>query len=249
MSLAPAECSREQRRGGARRRWRNVHATPLKLGGRAATYAAPVDVVVDCDPGVDDALALLALAGLRTTGTVRVTAVTAVAGNAPVEVTARNAAHVVANSSLEGVPVLAGPPRTATLREDHHGPDGLGGFGPAAGAPRGAAVPDTAVDTLASRLAEGAVILALGPLTNVAAAVQRLSGGVGPGARVVVMGGGPDGEFNFAFDRQAAAAVLSSGVPVTQVPIEVTRKVLFTVEDAAVLPRSGKPAPRPSMTP
>ncbi len=174
-------------------------------------------LLVDCDPGLDDALALLALAELHRRGAPRPACVTAVAGNAPVELTARNAAFVLARSALRGTPVLAadpwpgggGPP-------ERHGPDGLGGLAGDAVAPW----TPGAVRALAAH--PGATILALGPLTN-------LARGLPPDGRVVAMGGrlAGGGEFNFGFDPAAARRVLGSGLAVTVVPVDLTGQVRF----------------------
>jgi inosine-uridine nucleoside N-ribohydrolase len=181
-------------------------------------------VVVDCDPGIDDALALVALAELSRRGRFAVPCVTAVAGNARVELTARNAAFVLDRTPLRGTPVLAGGGRDGGReagRPPRHGADGLGGLAGEVAADRWS---PGAVSELARQVGRAdTTILALGPLTNVAAALPS------PGGRVVAMGGslGGTGEFNFAADPLAARRVLGSGLEVTVVPIEVTGEVRF----------------------
>lgn len=101
---------------------------------------APLRVVVDCDPGIDDALALLALAHHHRTGRVRLCAVVAVAGNVPLGRTALNARFVLDQAGLEEVPVVAGADRPISGGGQRdpgavHGEDGLGGLGPSAAAP------------------------------------------------------------------------------------------------------------------
>lgn len=208
--------------------------------------------MVDCDPGVDDALALLALAQLQSEGVLRVSCVTAVAGNAPVEVTGRNAAYVVKRSALGGTPVRAGDPRSSFpsggRQYTGHGPDGLGGLGPS---PGGDEPPGGATDALTASLSQGHEVLALGPLTNLARALAVAKNcGVAGVTRIVAMGGrrrnGADapeiGEFNFAFDVASAEAVVSCGRGVTLVPIDVTDRVTFTEQDVDLLRRSASNA-------
>ena len=184
------------------------------------------ELVVDCDPGLDDALVLLALAGLPE---LELTCVTAVAGNAPVELTARNAAFVLEHTSaLQGTPVFAGAPGVSAAAP-RHGTDGLGGLtgdAPAAWSPGG----------VAALARSGATILATGPLTNVAAAL----GGADGRRRVVVMGGRLGGarEFNFGFDPDAAARVLASGLAVTLVPIDITEQVAFARAEVDAIRRT-----------
>ena len=182
----------------------------------------------------------------------RVSCVTAVAGNAPIEVTSRNAAYVVEKSALRGTPVRAGDARSSSAsggrRYTGHGPDGLGGLGPP---PGGDEVPGGASDALAASLSEGHEVLALGPLTNLARALAdgKNHGGAG-GTRVVAMGGRREngahvpnsGEFNFAFDVGAAEVVVSCGSGVTLVPIDVTERVTFTEQDVDLLRRSASNA-------
>lgn len=208
-------------------------------------------VVVDCDPGIDDALALLALAELARRGAVRVAGVTTVAGNAPVELTSRNAAFVLAGSALRGTPVRAGG-GVGAPGSPRHGPDGLGGVSTSTSVPGWARAGEAAAERwsdggaleLARQLGHGdATILALGPLTNLAGALALAA--PGSGARVVAMGGSiapaaNPGEFNFAHDAPAAARVLGSGLAVTAVPIDVTRRVRFP---RSVVEAIGREAP------
>ncbi|MFC7330521.1 nucleoside hydrolase [Marinactinospora rubrisoli] len=208
-------------------------------------------VVIDCDPGVDDAIALL-LAFASPELDVR--GVTTVAGNVGLDRATRNAGHVLdlagAPTGLPLVAGLAGPadgsPRVPD--EPMHGPGGLGGL-PVPAAPRGP-VPGHAVDWLAERaLAEPGVLtlVALGPLSNVAALFDRAPEAAAALREIVVMGGAaraqgnvtPAAEFNFHADPEAAHRVLTSGATVRVVGLDVTRAALFpraAAERLAALP-------------
>src|SRR3954471_13382222 len=153
--------------------------------------AAPL--IIDCDPGVDDAIAiLLALASPE----VDLIALTTVAGNLPLETTTRNALRVLALAGREDVPGAAGAARPLVVRRDRdaavvHGADGLGG----APAPQSSAavVPMHAVDLLAAIFegSEEPVLLApVGPLTNIALLAALRPELLPKLGRVSVMGGG-----------------------------------------------------------
>ncbi|GLU46516.1 nucleoside hydrolase [Nocardiopsis ansamitocini] len=203
-----------------------------------------IPVVIDCDPGVDDALALLyALASPE----LDVRGVTTVAGNAGLDQVTRNAAQVLdlagAPADLPLVAGLAGPiARTARIPDEPmHGAGGLGGLD----LPGSLRAPgrEHAVDWLAEQIlaAPGELTLvALGPLSNVAAMVARHPE-AGPALRgIVVMGGAarcqgnvtPAAEFNFFADPEAARRVLESGLAVRVVGLDVTRAALFPLEPA-----------------
>jgi pyrimidine-specific ribonucleoside hydrolase len=199
-------------------------------------------LIIDCDPGVDDAIAiLLALASPE----VELIALTTVAGNLPLETTTRNALRVLALAGREDVPVAAGAARPLVVPRWRdaavvHGADGLGGA--PAPEPRANVAPMHAVDLLAEVLerSEEPVLLApVGPLTNIAllAALRpELLPGLG---RVAVMGGSdghgnvtPAAEFNVWFDPEAAARAFDSGLDMTMVGLNVTRAAM--VYDAEV---------------
>lgn len=173
-------------------------------------------MLLDVDTGIDDALALLYAA---TETRLDLVGVTAVVGNVPVEVAARNSAAVLAVARAAQVPVVVGAARTVggsghRSGRTNHGSDGLGGVAlplPAAGAVRNGD-PSEFVDLL-SRAAPLAVA-ACAPLTNVAHYVAL------PGVDQVVMVGGelaaaPEPEFNVAHDVTSAATVLSAQTPLT----------------------------------
>jgi purine nucleosidase/pyrimidine-specific ribonucleoside hydrolase len=192
-------------------------------------------VVIDTDPGVDDAVAiLLALACPE----FDVLGLTTVAGNLGLETTTRNAGRLLSYAGRADIPVIAGA--KAPLRrqgfEEHavHGGDGLGGVAFPEPVQRAA---DDAVGWLATgllALPPGTIdILALGPMTNIAALMRERPEAARRIGRIVAMGGaihekgnvGPRSEFNIANDPEAAEIVFGSGVPVTLIPLDVTRKV------------------------
>jgi purine nucleosidase len=205
------------------------------------SIAAGKRVIIDTDPGVDDALAILLAAA---SPELRVEALTVVAGNCPVEQGTTNALRVLELVGREDVPVARGmavplvrPPGTAA---DAHGKTGLG----AAELPAPACEPvaQHAVDLLIERItaAPGEITLvAIGPLTNLAMAL-RLEPDLASAVReVIVMGGAiraggnvtPLAEFNVYCDPHAAHVVFHSGMPITLVPLDVTDRVLLTEDD------------------
>jgi purine nucleosidase len=196
-------------------------------------------VIIDTDPGIDDALALIL--ALRSPE-IEALAITAVAGNVPLEQCVRNAAGLVELLSAP-TPVAAGC-RKPLLREpitaQVHGADGLGGA--SAQLPAGRSLLPLPASQVILELAErhpGEVTLvALGPLTNVAAAALADPGRFARLAGIVVMGGAfrvygnatAVAEFNIFADPHAARVVLSSGVPVTFVGLDVTTQVRLQPE-------------------
>jgi inosine-uridine nucleoside N-ribohydrolase len=202
-----------------------------------------IPILLDCDPGHDDAIALLlALASPE----VELRGVTTVAGNQTVEKTTANAIRVLELAGRGDVPVAKGSPRPL-VREPFvaayvHGETGLDG--PRLTAPQAEPVAGHAVDFLAERL-EGATLVATGPLTNVALLLARH-----PDARperIVLMGGAiaegnvtPAAEFNVWADPEAATRVFASGLDVTMVGLDVTHRALLTRAHAERLRGSGR---------
>lgn len=202
----------------------------------------PRPIIIDTDPGIDDAVAiLLALASPE----LAVLGLVAVAGNLPLAATAPNARSLVELAGRAELPVYAGCPRplgrTGIAAEEAHGTGGLGDL--VLPPPRHPPRPEHGVFYLieALRGAEPSSITlcALGPLTNLAMALvaaPEIAGGI---AELVVMGGGTHGnvtaaaEFNIYADPHAAALVFDSGVPITLVPLDVTESVRSTAERIA----------------
>ena len=203
----------------------------------------PMPILLDCDPGHDDALALLlALASPE----VELLGVTTVAGNQTVEKTTANALRVLALARREEVPVAAGAGRPL-VREPFvaayvHGETGLDGT--ELPAPTARPLERHAVDFLAERV-DGATLVATGPLTNVALLLARY-----PEARperIVLMGGAiaegnvtPAAEFNVWADPEAAKRVFASGIDVTMVGLDVTHKALVTTQRKERLRAAGR---------
>tara|TARA_R110002020_G_scaffold442652_3_gene653818 strand:+ start:3503 stop:4441 length:939 start_codon:yes stop_codon:yes gene_type:complete len=199
----------------------------------------PRKIIIDTDPGQDDAAAImLALASPE----LEVLGITAVAGNVPLALTARNARIVTEICGRGDVPVFAGasaPLKRKLVTAEHvHGKSGLDGvdlFEPARPLESQDAI-DFIIDTLRNE-PEGTVTLcALGPLTNIATVFERVPGVVSRVREIVLMGGGffeggnitPSAEFNIYVDPEAADIVFSSGAPITIMPLDVTHKVLTT---------------------
>jgi len=198
---------------------------------------AAQEIIIDCDPGIDDALALAFAAGhpgLDLRG------ITTVAGNVGLDKTTANALRVRDFTGLRDVPVVAGCPaplqRPPLHARDVHGDSGLG----AATIPEAASGPagGHAVDFLARATAAepGQITLvAIGPLTNVALAVRRYPELVSQVRDFVIMGGSagrgnvtPAAEFNIAADPEAAAIVFGAGWTVTMVGLDVTLQARAT---------------------
>ena len=202
----------------------------------------PTPILLDCDPGHDDAIALLlALASPE----LELLGVTTVAGNQTLEKTTANAIRVLDFVGRDDVAVAAGADRPL-IREPFvaayvHGETGLDG--PDLPPPQRAPVAQHAVDFLADKIRErdGAVTLVpTGPLTNVAL-LLALHPDARP-ERIVLMGGAiaegnvtPAAEFNIWCDPEAAARVFTSGIDVTMIGLDVTHKALFGERHAAKL--------------
>lgn len=217
------------------------------------TPPTPRRVLLDTDPGIDDALAiLLALASPE----IELAALAVVHGNCPLPDALRNALAVLELGGAPGIPVAAGCDRPL-LRPLHtaletHGDKGLGyaTLPPAAEAP----VAEHAVDLLIREImaAPGQVdLVAVGPLTNVALALRKEPRIAAAVRECVIMGGAlradgnttPLGEFNVYADPHAAQIVLSSGMPITLMPWDITREVRLTPAHVGRLRARGGPIP------
>lgn len=198
-------------------------------------------VVLDVDTGIDDALALLYAVAHQA---LELCAVTAVSGNVPVEVAARNSAAVLALAGDGHVPVAVGAARTTTGKgpvsgPTNHGPDGLGGVV----LPPGPEPSDLSVHEVvtAAATAGPCTLVGLAPMTNV--------GDLAPLAdRVLLLGGELDitepPELNAGHDPRATARALASGRPTTLYVIDVFQQVAAPTDDVARLLASSRPAAR-----
>ncbi|MEQ8308136.1 MAG: nucleoside hydrolase [Hoeflea sp.] len=213
----------------------------------------PRKIIIDTDPGQDDAAAImLALASPE----IEVLAITAVAGNVPLKLTSLNARIVTEICGRSEVPVFAGadaPLKRKLVTAEHvHGKTGLDGveiFEPARPLEKAHAV-DFIIETLLSEPEKTITLCALGPLTNIAMAFERAPEIIARVEQIVLMGGGyfeggnitPSAEFNIYVDPEAAQIVFASGVPLTMLPLDVTHKVLTTRSRVARLRANGNRA-------
>lgn len=210
----------------------------------------PIPVILDCDPGHDDAIAILLA---RAHSALELLAVTTVAGNAALSKTTRNAGRVCALAGITDVPLAAGCDRALAGElvrgDDVHGESGLDGL-----ASGGSAVPprkEHAVELMHRVLAEHpdpVTVLAVGPLTNVATLFRRHPGDRERVREVVIMGGStgrgnytPYAEFNIAADPEAAAEVVDGGVRLRMHGLNVTYRAQATPDILARIRELGTP--------
>ena len=200
-------------------------------------------VLIDTDPGIDDALALLFAWNCPE---IQVETITTVAGNVTMEAASQNLLRLLALRRPAPRPIVAagaaGPlARALTTATRFHGEDGLGDLPDWPAVERMPASPDAVEAILAAvrRHERALTIVALGPLTNLALALKKDAATVGRAGRIVAMGGAvdvpgnvtPTAEFNMYVDPEAAHRVFAAGLPLEIVPLDATRQ--------AVLPRAG----------
>ncbi len=200
----------------------------------------PRKIIIDTDPGQDDAVAILL--ALASPDEIDVLGITAVAGNVPLELTARNARIVCELAGRTDLPVYAGCDRplahSLVTAEHVHGKTGLDGPElpePTMPLADGHAV-DFLIDTLRNEAAGTVTLCALGPLTNLAIALTRAPDIASRVQEIVLMGGAyfevgnitPAAEFNIYVDPEAADIVLKSKIPTTIISLDVTHKALVT---------------------
>ena len=209
---------------------------------------ATTPIIIDCDPGVDDAIALML--ALRAPE-LAVQAITTVAGNVPLALTQRNARQICELLERENIPIYAGCPRplvrSLITAEDIHGKTGL----------EGATLPSPSlplqpphavnflIDTLRST-SEPLTLATLGPLTNIAVALIQAPDIIQGIERIVMMGGGlthgnitPVAEFNIYVDPHAAHVVFAAGIPITLLSLDITHQVLTTPARLAAMRQIG----------
>ncbi len=190
-------------------------------------------IILDCDPGHDDAMAILLARGCPD---IDLRAITTVAGNQTLDKTTLNARRVCTVAHIHDVPIHAGCDRPLVRPQivagDIHGSSGLDG--PVFGEPTVDVAGEHAVDFLVRTLmaSDGEITLVpVGPLTNIAMALRREPRIAGRTREVVLMGGSygrgnrtPTAEFNILADPEAAAVVFGAGWPVTMVGLDLTHQ-------------------------
>ncbi|MEU6164292.1 nucleoside hydrolase [Streptomyces tanashiensis] len=212
----------------------------------------PVPVILDCDPGHDDAFNILLAAAHPA---IELLAITTVAGNQTLEKTTLNARRVCSVAGIKGVPVAAGRDRPLhgprRIAENIHGDSGLDGPGFGEGEPDVPQDPRDALtlirDTLLAHPAP-VTLVPTGPLTNIAVLLLAHPELAGRIERIVLMGGStergnttPAAEFNILCDPEAADIVFRSGLPVTMFGLNATHQVRATAEVVARIAALGTP--------
>ncbi|MGH6926153.1 MAG: nucleoside hydrolase [Propylenella sp.] len=212
----------------------------------------PRKIIIDTDPGQDDAVALLL--ALASPEELDVIGIVTVAGNVSLAKTTKNACKVVELSGRTEIPIYAGSDRP-TLRpmlvtaEHVHGPSGLDGpdLPEPSIRPREKHGVDFLVDAFRANEPGTITLCTLGPLTNVAAALAKAPEIAGLVKEIVMMGGAyfevgnitPTAEFNIFVDPKAADIVLKSGIPIVMHPLDVTHRALTTRKRLERIARQG----------
>lgn len=213
----------------------------------------PRPIIIDCDPGQDDAVALLL--AFASPDELDVLGITTVAGNVPLALTQRNARMICDLAGRQAIPVFAGcerplvrPLRTAEAIHGRTGIDGLDVFEPETPLAGQHAV-DFIVDTLLAADVGAITLVATGPMTNLGMAIRKAPAILPKIGRIVLMGGAmreggnrtPSAEFNILVDPHAADIVLGCGRPITQMGLDVTHQVLSTRERVERIRALGNP--------
>ena len=233
-SLSPAALAHEQTPAAADR----------------PTSSSPSRVIIDTDPGVDDAFALLL--AMRSPE-LKIEGITPVAGNVPLDLTLPNALRMVEIAGRTDIPVAAGAKTPLTRRlvtaAYVHGENGLGGaeFPEPKTKPVNEPAPEFIRTTVRKHPGE-ITLITIGPLTNVAMALNMDPDLRGMIPKLVMMGGSlsggnitPAAEFNIYVDPEAARIVFQSGIPITMVGLDVTRKTGLTGEHVRRLEAAQNP--------
>ena len=201
---------------------------------------APRKIIIDTDPGQDDAVAILLALG--SPEEIDVLGITSVAGNVPLDLTTRNARMICELAGKVDVPIHMGCDRPLgrdlVTAEHVHGKTGLDGPDlPEPTMPvQDAHAVDFIIDTVRREPAGTVTLCPLGPLTNIATALQRAPDMATRVQQIVLMGGAyfevgnitPAAEFNIYVDPQAADIVFKSGIDIVVMPLDVTHKALVT---------------------
>ncbi|MBY9065802.1 nucleoside hydrolase [Hyphomonas sp. WL0036] len=199
----------------------------------------PLPLIIDCDPGIDDAVMLMMALG---SPRFDVRAITTVAGNVPLRLTSRNARLICERMGRPDIPVFAGCPRpllrAPVTAEDFHGESGIYGievFEPKAPLKPAHAVTEI-IRQLKSSPARSFTLVVTGPMTNIACALVMAPEIADAISEIVIMGGAnveggnitPFAEFNIFADPHAAATVLDSGIPATLLSLDASHQVRAT---------------------
>lgn len=222
---------------------------PLSKPGKAVSNG-PFRVIIDTDPGVDDALALLL--AMRSPE-LKIEGITPVAGNVPLDLTLPNALRMVEIAGRTDIPVAAGAKaplvRRLVTAAYAHGENGLGGA--VFPEPKTKPIPEPAEDFIRRTIRKyprEVTLITIGPLTNVALALRSDPELAGMVHSLVMMGGSlsggnitPGAEFNVYVDPEAARIVFQSGIPITMVGLDVTRKTTLTEEHVRALEAAQNP--------
>ena len=210
-------------------------------------------IIIDCDPGQDDAVALLL--AFASPDELELLGITTVGGNVPLELTNRNARMMCDIANKRDVPVYAGcgkplqrPLQTAEAIHGETGINGIDVFEPETPLQSQHAV-DYLVDTLVGAEDSSITLVPTGPLTNIATAIRRAPEILPKIEQIVLMGGAmreggnrtPSAEFNILVDPHAADIVLRCGRPITQLGLDVTHQVLSTEDRVARIKAVGNP--------
>lgn len=209
------------------------------------------NVIIDCDPGIDDSLALMLALSMDE---LNVLGITIVCGNCPVSMGVRNAKKILREMGRLDIPVYAGAEKPLKREYidalDTHGADGLGeSFLPEVEGPEGEALGDAVSFLSRTFLSEDCSLIALGPLTNIARLIEGAPKAWERIHRVVSMGGSykshgncsPVAEYNYWCDPDAAALVYetaaNTGKIIEMVGLDVTRRIVLTPDLLAYLKR------------
>lgn len=211
----------------------------------------PLPLILDCDPGIDDFIAILMI--LAAPERFNLLGITVSGGNVPVHLTTRNALKACELANRRDVKVYAGCPkpmfRPLTLADDVHGEEGL----KYANLPNPTMTPQSthAVDFLIETLLSSpqkVTLATTGPLTNIAVAIVREPRILEKIEDIVTMGGAmllgnvtPAAEYNFYTDPEAAQILFTSGKKIKVVGIDVTHQALTTIEWMKSLEQMGTP--------
>ncbi|CAG0977102.1 purine nucleosidase [Anaerolineales bacterium] len=215
----------------------------------------PTQIIIDTDPGVDDALTiLLALASPE----IQIEALTTVHGNIGIEKTTRNALAMLEFANASHIPVARGCslPLVSPLNKSGDIVHGASGIGKAVlPEPKSKPISQHAIDYLIERILaapQEITLFTIGPMTNLALAIRKEPRIAEALKGLVIMGGAirsggnitPLAEFNIHADPHAVHIVFHSGIPITLIPLDVTYKCLLTTADVERLNRIDSPVAR-----